>query len=356
MTLQGPRIYTGVECVDRLIALFHATKLDQHVTSPQLDLARLPLAVSVKQKPPCVEIASPEGGDGKTHLLYYLITIAILPVSIGGLHLGGLQSAVLYVDCDGDFSITRLITIIKHHVTTCIRNSQREGLSSVTPSAADLTMTIEHALHHLHIFSPQSMAALVKTVDSIPTYVYNAGRHVSMHRRVHSVMLDSATAFHWADRSDTDTANIPSSVEEAGQRMRPKAESGYPKLRSSLSSLSQELACPIIYTTGNLFHKTLSGQTRALPSSLPKSWLSFPTLRLIMKRNEIRGFPMAISAEEAARDAKDRNEAVAQGSFTLVVNDEYSEEWSAEVRNEMYNTGSGRTTMRVSVDGVILGG
>ncbi|KAF2155104.1 hypothetical protein K461DRAFT_291989 [Myriangium duriaei CBS 260.36] len=351
----GAKAYTGVESIDRLIAPFCAPKHDQHITSPRTNHARSPSTKTVRQKPLCVEIASSQVGDGKTQLLYYLITIALLPASLSGLYLGGRQSAVLYFNCDGDFSIARLVKVMEHYVTNCI-GTQPEGFSSGTPSKADLTDMTDHALQHLHVFSPQSMTSLIRTVELLPHYVYDPSRHTSMHRRIHSIILDSATAFYWADRNDMETANVPSTIEESGHGLRTKAESGYSRLRSLLSSLGREFACPIVYTAGNIFHKTSGGPFRALATSLPKSWLSFPTVRLIIRRSEIRGLPTAISAEEAEREARDRNEAVSQGIFALTINEEYSEDWPVEVRNEIYNTGRVRIPVRIMTEGVIIGG
>lgn len=196
------------------------------------------------------------------------------------------------------------------------------------------------------------MASLIRMIEGLSAYLYDDGRHYSMHRRVHSIMVDSATAFYWADRNDTETANVPITVEDAADNTRPKVYSGYTRLRAGLQNLGQELSCAIIYTAGNLFAKPT--QDYAVESSLPKSWLSFPTVRLLIRREEVRGLPPAISAEEAVRDSKDRNEAVSRGLFAMVANEAHSEDWSTEVREEMVRSGNRRMVVRVTAEGVAV--
>lgn len=351
-------VHTGVEPIDRLIRVFHAPNKYQRNSSPAEDSVPSPLAKAVNKKtrPVCLEITSPEADDGKTQLLYYLIAIAILPPSIAGVAIGGQQSAVIYLNCDGDFSIDRMVKVLETQILTTIKAIRATEHDALLPSDAELGSTIEHALRHLHIFSPQSIGSLIKTLESLPAYLYNGNRHPSMHRRVHSIVLDSATAFYWADRNDTDMANIPSTVEEAADRTRTKAKSGYARLRSVLSALSIELSCLTIYTTSNLFHRVPAGEIRNVPTSLPRAWLGFPTVKLVMRRGEVRGLPPAISAEEAARDARDRNVAVAQGLFSLVANEADADEWSADVRIEMRRMGNGRIAVRINDEGVVVRG
>ena len=166
---------------------------------------------------------------------------------------------MVFFDCDGTFSVTRLITVIRNYILTI----------SGDIGEAELSRTIEHALQHLHLLAPQSMASCIRMIEGLSAYLYDDGRHYSMHRRVHSIMGDSATAFYWADRNDTETANVPVTVEDATDGTRPKAHSGYSRLRAGLQHLSQELSCAIIYTAGNLFAKSSPGYT--VESSLPKS-------------------------------------------------------------------------------------
>lgn len=276
---------------------------------------------------------------------------------MNGHHIGGKHSTAVYLDCAGTFSITRLVTIMEAYVAAASRREHNLADSAPALSEGDLRTMINCALPHLHVFSPQSMMATTDTIESLRDYLYNSARHSSMHRRVHSIMLDSATSFYWADRHDTDMANLPHRAESGGgQASGSKSESGYPRLRSALARATQELSCPVIYTVNNLFHKTAPLEPRVVHSSLPRSWQTFPTLRLLMQRNEVRGLPVAISAEEAAREAKARNEAVSQGLFTLTVNEADSTEWSADIRSALQRIGDWKIVVRITESGVFLEG
>lgn len=237
-----------------------------------------------------------------------------------------------------------------------MKQGEAAGLGGNAIGEAELSTLIEHALQHLHVLSPQSMSSLIRTVETLTAYLYDDSRHYSMHRRIHSIMVDSATAFYWADRHDTEMANVPVTVEEAANKSRPKTESGYSRLRAALHGLSQEVSCPIIYTSSNLFSKPSPTQPYVVAPSLHKSWLSFPSVRLLIKRSEVRGLPAAINAEEAAREALDRNEAVSRGLFALVVNEYRAEEWSSEVKEEMGRTGNRRRVVRITAEGVGVDG
>lgn len=315
----------GIHQLDRLCSLFSpATSVAQH-----------------KRIPPRVEITSPRTNDGKSQFLYLIVAIGIIPKTYQGLPLGGQNTAVLYFDCHGSFDIERLVKVSRTYIARMI------------PAApiADVDDMIDYALQHLHVFSPQSAEQFLQTLEHLQSYLFETpSRHYSSHRRIHSMILDSMTTFYWTDRDDAERANIPSRV--ADVKKGPKSD--YPALKSMLSRLSSDLSCPIIYTSTNYFHKpdVATPTIRSLSSSLPHSWATFPTLRLLIQKREVRGFPVAISAEESVREANDRNQVVAQGWFDLTVNEDGSEDWSGEVVEEMHRTGRGKMAVRITNEGV----
>lgn len=340
--------------IDDLVNLFTRPPPAQGSSSPALGFDQTPLKEVKKLNPPCIEIASPTTGHGKSHLLYRMITLAVLPPSFAGTLLFGHNSAVLYFDTDGHFSITRLYTVVRGYVLSRIDRigTERPGRSGQSKDS-DIDAMIEASLQHVHIFSPQSMASLMQTLDKLMMYLGDRTRHHSMHRRIHSIMLDSATAFYWNDRYDTDMANVPDTYEEATQSRGKKIASSYPALRSLLSKLSHQLHCPIIYTASDVQPKYSQPATRSLPSALHKSWGTFPDLRLLIQQRPVRGFPLATSAEEAARDAKDRSAAVAEAPFEIVVNYDGNEDWNGETR-DIVRTGRGKFSIMITTEGVSL--
>ncbi|KAF4550454.1 Hypothetical protein D9617_17g047220 [Elsinoe fawcettii] len=345
-----PTSRIGIAAIDDLVNIF-ARPLPTEARSPS-PLVQHYTTQSKRQAatPPCIELSSTTSGQGKSHLLYQLITRAILPASINGTPLHGQINAVLYFDTDGHFSITRLVQVMIDHIRSCI--TQSNIAQERQPADEEIQTMVATALQHLHVFFPQSMMSLIQTIDCLMKYLKDNTRHPSMHRKIHSIMIDSVSAFYWSDRNDTDLANVPDTIEEATYRRGQKTTSAYPALRSSLTRMSRLLQCPIVYTSTDVQPKQLSSTTRSLPSSLPKLWHTFPDLRLLVQRRPVRGFPVATNADEAVRDAKERNAAAEDAPFEIVVNEDNREDWSREVRDEIARTGRSKLTLRISNQGV----
>ncbi|KAG8625203.1 hypothetical protein KVT40_006954 [Elsinoe batatas] len=348
----SPTTTTGIPAIDDLANIFTHPQPVQRSSSPTLDydgFSHVPRPVLRTNKHLCLEVLSTISGEGKSLLLYSMIARAILPPSISGISLQGQNRAVVYFDTDGNFSIARLVKLAITHVAACAGRMTREVSDDLDTAVQDM---IETSLQHLHVFFPQTIDSLISSIESLTDYLKDKNRHLSMHRNVHSIMLDSASAFYWADRHETDLANVPDTIEEATQRRGVRAISAYPALRSVLTRASRQLQCPIIYTATDLQPKQLQMTVRSLPSSLPKSWHTFPDIRLLVQKRPVRPFPVATSANEAARDANDRNAAVDNAPFDVVLNQEGKEDWSPEVRDQIARTSRGRFVMRISEDKV----
>ncbi|KAF2224067.1 hypothetical protein BDZ85DRAFT_260338 [Elsinoe ampelina] len=297
----------------------------------------------------CLEVLSTSSGEGKSLLLYSVIARAILPPSTSGIPLQGQNRAVVYFDADGNFSIARFVKVVIAHVAACAGRTNKVISGDLETVVQDM---IETSLQHLHVFLPQTIDSLISSIECLTEYLMDKSRHLSMHRSMHSIMLDSASAFYWTDRHETDLANVPDTFEEATQRRGVRAISAYPALRSALTRASRQLQCPVIYTATELQPKHLQTTNRSLPSSLPKSWHTFPDIRLLVQKRPVRPFPIATSAIEAARDANDRNSAVVNAPFDVVLNQEGKEGWNPEIRDQIARTSRGRFVMRISEDKV----
>ena len=190
----------------------------------------------------------------------------------------------------------------------------------------------------------------IRDSSSLRDYLFDTSAHASSHRRIHSIILSSASAFYWPDRCDVDTANALNAT-SGSTFPNQKSQSGYVKLASNLRSISSELSCPVIYTTWNLSAVQLD--STAIRPSLPTPWPSLPTLRLIIQRRPVRKLPGAVSAEEALRDREDRNAAVAEGWFDVFVNGYGSEEWPDYIREGLRRTGgNGGFAVRIKREGM----
>lgn len=256
------------------------------------------------------------------------------------------------MDNDNRFSVPRLVDVMQHIMSNEIAIAKTSSISETTlPTTKEVDDALEAALSHVHIFRPQSMEASLATIANLRSYVFDPEAHYSTHKRIHSIMLSSASAFYWQDRCDMDTAAALSATTSASATTSQKPRSGYIQLATSLRSISAELSCPVIYTTWTTSPVQL-GSTAIRPS-LPNPWPALPLLRLVVQRRSVRKLPGAISAEEALRDRKDRSQAVAEGWFDVSVNGYKSEEWTDGVREGLKKIGGGGGfAMRIWHEGV----
>ncbi|KAK5120674.1 hypothetical protein LTR85_006032 [Meristemomyces frigidus] len=315
----------GIHVLDRLI---------QAITG-----ARPPTAKLKPAPPPIVELTSLASGGGKTHLIYCLAALAILPV-----YLNGKQACVVILDTDGSFSVPRLA----EQLLNTIKQQQRTELSE-----SDGTDTIASALKHVHIFRPQSLDSTVATLDSLPSYLFDRSKHHSIDRAVGFVVLASASAFYWQHRADEDDASLLQNTDPA--QAAPSKPTGYASLTIALKAASAAFSCPIILTSWHLgpapasFHSN-SAEARSLRPSLPAPLSQLPMLRLIVQRVPVRKFPAGVSVEEARREAAHRQTAVEEGKFEAIVN-----EWGVDERTlqKVQSVGAG-FGFKITKDGLVF--
>ncbi|KAJ6056759.1 uncharacterized protein N7446_007650 [Penicillium canescens] len=322
-------------------------------TDPSATLSRDP--ESIKKRPlPVVEISSSLSASGKSQLLYYLTALAILPRSHGGLPLGGRESAVIFIDTDNRFDAERLRVVARGIILQ--QQLQTDPDAKDQPAGATLGHELESllvsSLQHVHVFRPQSSSALLATLHSLDTYLFDLSRHRSASRALQMIAIDSATAFIWQDRLRDEIARI----EEIG---RPRAEVDRERERNQsfhLSDLYVELAmvlkrlqglfqCAIVFTTisGTRAAPSSDGQsgpglydwpqsrTPALRPALPAPWGTFPTLRLIVHRSSVRPFPPSMAPQAAIKDAHLRQSVVHQGKVSVCVNAWGRVDWPRQV-------------------------
>lgn len=276
---------------------------------------------------PMVELMSQYPGGGKTHMLYHLTALAVLPTS-----LGGRQAAVLYFDTDKHFSVPRLAQQIQ-------RLALAHGGEPFNKT--ETKNMIRECLKHVHIFKPSSLANTVHTLNNIAKYLFNPLRHHSFDRAIAFIAIDSASAFYWQARLESDQANlasftIASKKSAAEEHSPPPPPIGYNDLASALKSASRTLSTPVIYTARDYSPTQLSRQqvqqhqSSAFSSHLnafsyrpclPSPFHSLPTLRFVIRRADVRKLPAGISFEEAARENAIRKKVVALGKFECFVNE-----------------------------------
>ncbi|KGO73704.1 hypothetical protein PITC_039150 [Penicillium italicum] len=322
---------------------------------------------SRKQQVPIVEISSSLSASGKSQLLYYLTALAILPRKYGEISVSGQEAAVVFIDTDGRFDAERLRTVARGIVL------QQRGLSESNLGAQAqpggtpdlLESTLVSSLQHVHVFRPQSSSALLATIHTLDSYLFDLSRHHSASRPLHMIAIDSATAFFWQDRLRDEVARTGeigrSQTEIDSEREQKKTfhlSDLYTELMRKLKGLQSQLQCAIVYTatvsggraSGPGHYDQSQARVPSLRPALPAPWGTFPNLRLIVHRSSVRPFPPSVAAHVAVKDAPARQSVVQQGKISAWVNFWGRDEWPRRIVEaiEANNCGSFSFYMRDS--------
>jgi hypothetical protein len=252
------------------------------------------------QKPTVIELCSEDPGTGKTHLLYLITILAILPSIHHDVDLDGKESTVIIIDTEGRFSVERVVELMEHYII------------DKDADTVDMEDLISRSLEHLHIFRPQSMTAMIATLSNLPTYLLNHGAHQSTRRPVHSVMIDSVSTFYWQTREEEETTKVTSLKQHSGPST--ATMNPYATLTQVLSSLYLTFSCAIIATTHGSFTNAKESGPPTL-RTLPAPWANFPSVRLLFTRETVQKFAHGMSVEEAMKEQANRQSVVERVKF-----------------------------------------
>ena len=266
-----------------------------------------PPVVHISSEHPVVELSSFGSGAGKSQLLCYIVATAILPERYNEVQLRGQNAAVVYIDTDGRFDANRLRTVARGIV------QQRLDAAGTYLNAETVESLLHASLKHVHVIRPQSSLSLLATLQRLDAYLLDLKSHFSSSRRLHSVVVDSATAFIWQDRLRDDIARIeeigrPYADVEHERSQKKSFQLGllYAELTEELKRLQRKFGCSVIFTclswgskkttttdseTINIGSYSLGAGIRSegpsLRSPLPSPWGIFPHLRLIVQRDVV---------------------------------------------------------------------
>ncbi|OCK75666.1 hypothetical protein K432DRAFT_249079, partial [Lepidopterella palustris CBS 459.81] len=309
----GPSKHFGIPELDRLLPVTEQTILPLPQTPAEIWSSSPPRPAQLTSlKPaardPVVEFISSGPGSGKTHLLYYIASLAVLPSSYANININGKQSAIVVLDADGRFDASRLAEVMTQYIKAKLDLSSLHKPIDATPTKVTQDQNairglIHSSLAHVHIFRPQSHSALLATISNLPFYLSDSTAHQSTHRPLHSIILDSASAFYWQVRAESDS---------------PTANDRYAALTRQLALVARRFSCALLATSHSLASTSVTSTdrgTHVLRSSLPPSWAAFPTLRLAVRRVPVAPFAAALSAEELEREREQRASIVALGRF-----------------------------------------
>lgn len=248
-------------------------------------------------------------------MLYHLTAIAVLPM-----HVGGRQAAVVIIDTDGRFSIPRLAHQIKRQATLGLQEPM---------NASNVEEIMLVSLNHVHVFSPQSLPSTIATINSLPTYLFNATKHHSFDRIINFIALDSASAFYWRHRADIDDAILLTSTTTDSRSV--SQPSGYAQLAAALKNSIRIFNTSVIFSSWHLgavrdVTSNMGSEVQSFRPSLPSPWPALPTLRLIVHRAPVRKLPIELGVEDALRESETRQRVVDKGKVECFVNESGIEE------------------------------
>lgn len=350
-----PSARLGIPAVDRLVHIFENAASHTYAHSDRRSYPYRPAHITTLQKQigkgTVIEITSPGPGAGKTHLLYYLTAVAVLPEKHDGIALNGRRGSVVVLDTDGRFDVPRLVQVMEHYIR--LRKGARSDDNSNTNADSSREL-IYSALHHIHIFRSQSLQSLIATVSTLPSYLLDAKAHYSSNRPLVALLFDSASAFFWQAKAGEDASRYKDSNDQ-GETAASVADN-YIRLVHHLRTIQNTFECAIVATTWGLTPTSGNHPNTNAPSSfrphLPPVWTAFTTLRLTVDRDAVANFAPGMSAEEAVRDKEARQDAVRKGRFSAWVDGWGSDGWSDGIREALSEEGNAGFGFVISNDGI----
>ncbi|XP_026388185.1 DNA repair protein XRCC2 homolog isoform X1 [Papaver somniferum] len=157
-----------------------------------------------------VEIVGPSP-SAKTQILMQAAITSILPKEWKGVHYGGLERKVLYFDLDCRFDVERLAQLLRHHILSANRPSNKISTEmNENPQehddTKDQTANYDEELFlacmkrflYVRCYNSFEFLATLKTLR-YRLQKESKGKSVA----AHFLMIDSIGAFYWADRAST---------------------------------------------------------------------------------------------------------------------------------------------------------
>ncbi|EFR03568.1 hypothetical protein MGYG_06565 [Nannizzia gypsea CBS 118893] len=270
----------GIKVIDDMLRIFHRPPRPRP---------------GVPDRHKVLEIVGPRRGlgrgSGKTSLLYYIAAVGILPASFNGIHLGGQDGAVVFLDSENHFNAARLRDVALHYAreTIYIQKQKQRG-AGLSPrkqqreDEAELRNMVTACLQHVHVFKPTSSESVVATLQSLEEYLLDTMRHLSAQRKLHSIMLDSTSTFYFKDKRQALIDSLPTEVPKFPWAEPPPL---YQIVHSAkyivqcLRQLQDRFACTVVYTA--------TGRRRADLHTPTQSGYGYPA-ELLYPRPKVMSF------------------------------------------------------------------
>ncbi|KAI5812368.1 hypothetical protein BZA77DRAFT_286501 [Pyronema omphalodes] len=259
-----------------------------------------------------IEISSVHTSAGKTHLLYYITAMCVLPETSCSIQLHGRSSSIIIIDNDGRFDVARLFTIMLSHVLSCYKES---GLDI---SDSEAQAVVKDSLLYVHVFRPRNLSEMVKVLQGLPDY-YMSPRYGTLDRPLGGILIDSLSAFYWPEK-------LASSVLEGSDT---GSHETYGEMVRVIRGLSDRFGTFTIATTWGLHlvnenHQaaiTLGQTTRSSTETpvfyryFPSVWNRLVDVKLVVARNAKPRFLRNTSIMEAFQEIRLHNKISSRYGF-----------------------------------------
>ncbi|XP_050275823.1 DNA repair protein XRCC2 homolog isoform X3 [Quercus robur] len=149
-----------------------------------------------------LEIVGPSP-SAKTHLLIQAALTCVLPVDWNGVHYGGFDGFVIFIDLDCRFDIFRFSHLLKLRLASGSiseidreQNNSTKERSSIAYDEELYTLCMRRFLY-VRCYDSFEFLATLKTLH------YRIQKEKAYGTCVHMLLIDSIGAFHWIDRAST---------------------------------------------------------------------------------------------------------------------------------------------------------
>jgi len=132
-----------------------------------------------------------EEGTGKSQYLLHLLATAILPATVSGVDVGGLNAEVLFIDTKYTFNMLRLVALLEQRLSATVNKSD-DTCNTSTEAEDPVESAVRQCLARFFFVRCSSSSQLAVTLCSLETVL-------AAKPNIRLVFLDDVSAFYHMD-------------------------------------------------------------------------------------------------------------------------------------------------------------
>ena len=132
-----------------------------------------------------------EEGTGKSQYLLHLLATAILPATVSGVDVGGLNAEVLFIDTKYAFNMLRLVALLEQRLSAAL-NKSNDTCTTSTEVEDPVESAVKQCLTRFFFVRCSSSAQLAVTLCSLESVL-------AAKPNIRLVLLDDVSAFYHMD-------------------------------------------------------------------------------------------------------------------------------------------------------------